>query len=157
MWNWFEKSILQRSDIYFGGSRYMRRWLFGSTNSWGIRIHCIERSDADRELHDHPFWFVSFILSGGYYEHTPDGRRTWYGPGSIVFRSADTLHRLELAQESVARYTPAWTFVIRGRYARLWGFLDAGIWTTWQKFVGQRRELNEYAKDSQSYRAPSSL
>ncbi len=159
MWQWFQKTILRRSDIYFGGSRYMRRWLIGSTKTWGLRVHCIERSDADRELHDHPFWFVSFILSGGYYEHTLDGRKTWYGPGSLVFRSADTLHRIELGNRdcSVAKHpeVPAWTFVLRGRYARRWGFLAGGAWTTWQKFVGERRGAD--SPETTPYRSSSSL
>ncbi len=166
MWQWFQKTILRRSDIYFGGSRYMRRWLFGPTWTWGLRVHCIERSDADRELHDHPFWFVSFILSGGYYEHTLDGRKTWYGPGSLVFRSADTLHRIELSQtprlgtaacarRECCKEKPAWTIVLRGRYARRWGFLAGGAWTTWQKFVGERRGAD--FPETTPYRSSSSL
>lgn len=60
--------LLGRSDIYFGGSLYMRRWRFISTPWFGVRLHHIVRSDNDRELHDHPFTFLSFILAGGYFE-----------------------------------------------------------------------------------------
>lgn len=162
MWEWFQKKVLGRTDIWFGGSRYMRRWLFGPHWLWGFRVHCIERSDADRELHDHPFWFASLILTGGYYEHTVDGERKWYGPGSIIFRSAETLHRVELAertfdcaQDSWSEPVPAWTFVIRGRYARRWGFLKGGQWETWQKFVGERRGAD--SPETTPYRSRSSL
>jgi hypothetical protein len=143
--------MLGRSDIWLDGSRYMRRWLFGSQRTWGLRIHCIERSDADHELHDHPFWFVSFIVAGGYFEHTPDGQRTWYGPGSIVFRSADALHRIELDTECtrarkrgdhtgacMSRPVRAWTIVVRGRYARRWGFMTKSGWEHWKAFVAKK-------------------
>jgi hypothetical protein len=29
----------------------------------------MKRSDYDREGHDHPWPFVSFVLKGGYWEH----------------------------------------------------------------------------------------
>ena len=36
---------------------------------WGnLYLHVFHRSDEDRELHDHPWGFVSLILWGGYYE-----------------------------------------------------------------------------------------
>ncbi len=103
---------------------YMRRWIF--RHPWGtFRLHNILESDAGRDQHDHPFDFWSLILSGGYIEHRPGCRCTkrritckWYGPGSIVRRKAEDLHRLELFQGK-----PAWTFVISGRYRRMWGFL----------------------------------
>jgi hypothetical protein len=161
----FIQRLLGRSDVWFNGSRYMRRWLIGPRWAWGLRVHCIERSDADRELHDHPWWFVSIILRGGYWEHTLDGRRTWYGPGSIVFRSADTLHRIELDTECtqarkrglhtgscLSRPVPAWTLVLRGRRARAWGFLTADGWQHWVKFTrardGQGVAAGQFAADS---------
>ncbi len=132
--------IIGRSDIAFGGSVYMRRWRMLHTRWFGVRVHNIVRSDSDRELHDHPFTFLSLILWGGYYEHRKDGSRTWYGPGSLVLRTAETLHRLELKEVQVprtARVVPhaeptivgiekrevgAWTLVFRGPMRRQWGF-----------------------------------
>lgn len=133
VWRWFQTKILGRSDIWFNGSRYMRRWLFGTKSWYGLRVHCIERSDVDRELHDHPFSFVTVILCGGYWEHTANGEHEWHGPGSVLRRSADTLHRIELAPDC-----PAWTLVFRGPYCREWGFWSAEGWIPWQRFVAQR-------------------
>lgn len=134
----FQK-VLGRSDVWFGGSLYMRRWRLLHTRWFGVRIHHIVRSDNDRELHDHPFTFVSLVLRGGYYEHTVDGRRVWYGPGSLIVRSADALHRLEMEKVPAAYgdgygvqhplELPAWTLVVRGPMRREWGFLlDGGVW-----------------------------
>jgi hypothetical protein len=51
---------------------YMHRWIF--KHPWGtVRLHHILRSDDDRHLHDHPFNFVSLLLTGGYTEVTADG------------------------------------------------------------------------------------
>ena len=125
--NFFDK-LLGRSDIHFNDDIYMRRWRIIHTRYFGIRVHNIMRSDMDVELHDHPFTFVSFILRGGYFEITPDGLRTWYGPGSLVVRSGAALHRLELDR-------PAWTLVFRGPMTRVWGFLTSSGWVPWSKFV----------------------
>lgn len=120
-----------RSDIYFGGSVYMRRWKLVDRSFFGVRLHNILRSDSDRELHDHPFTFLSIILRGGYFEHTADGRRTWYGPGSVVVRSGEALHRLELPR-------PAWTLVLRGPNRRTWGYLTPTGWRAWDLFINER-------------------
>lgn len=159
----FLQRLLGRSDIWFRGSLYMRRWRLIHNRFFGIRVHNIVRSDADRELHDHPFTFVSVILRGGYWEHTVDGRRTWYGPGSIVVRSADVLHRLELERrpaKTLDEFGPgftlpevgAWTLVIRGPMRREWGFLTDRGWRDWRWFTKARdgvgKAAGEYATES---------
>ena len=141
--------LLGRSDIYLGASLYMRRWRLGFQRWPGFRLHHIVRSDADRELHDHPFSFVSIILRGGYWEHLADGTRTWHGPGSILFRSAEVLHRLELPR-------PAWTFVFRGPIRRPWGFMTAFGWVPWQRFTAGRSSEVVGSPPSSPFVAPSS-
>lgn len=115
-------------------------WL---TERVAIRLHQILRSDDDRALHDHPFDYVSLILSGGYWEvtemdyleyvreasskykyagfgSTPDTImvKRWYGPGSILFRTANSAHRLILDRES----NDVWTLFIMGPKKQNWGF-----------------------------------
>src|SRR4051812_9607864 len=41
---------------------------------FGVYVHEIHRPDVDRDLHDHPWAFASFILSGGYTEVTASVR-----------------------------------------------------------------------------------
>lgn len=147
----FIQRVLGRSDIHFNGSLYMRRWRIIHTPWFGIRIHNIVRSDDDRELHDHPFSFVSFILKGGYNEYTPRGGPDWYGPGSVIFRRAEDLHRLELRRkrgfnlggairvpDQTSPEVSAWTFVIRGPTRRQWGFMTDKGWVSAKDFVGSR-------------------
>lgn len=45
-----------------------------------VRFHHIKRADFGRDLHDHPFWFWSIILKGGYWQEV-----FWKGvPGRVV-------------------------------------------------------------------------
>lgn len=141
--------LLGRSDIYFYGSLYMRRFRLIHNRWFGVRVHHIVRSDRDRELHDHPFSFVSIILGGGYFEHTPGGKLKWFGPGSVNVKRAEDLHRLELPDER-----PTWTLVFRGPMRRSWGFMTEEGWVHWRKFSEERAGRGEAAGP---YAAASSL
>ncbi len=159
IFKWLNK-LFGRSDIYFGDDLYMRRWRIGHRFRWSLRIHHIVRSDRDRELHDHPFDFVSLILWGGYVEITPTrftdpegtpNHRRWYGPGSIIRRKAENLHRLELKR-------PAWTLVLRGPIRREWGFVTTMGWVPWQDFVKLREARNDYESQYRSqYKSEASI
>jgi hypothetical protein len=98
-----------------------------------VFIHKIIKSDADGDsvLHDHPWWYLTIVLAGGYYEWRPYTsskgvtiqKRYWIGPGSILWRRAESLHRLELYNN-----TPALTIFIHGKRIREWGFLTKNGW-----------------------------
>lgn len=108
------------------GSVYMRRYYVAKTRFGWVRIHEILRSDQDRHLHDHPWNFISLILSGGYTEHTPEGVRK-YGPMSLLYRRAEALHRLTLEGT-------AWTFVVTGPKKRSWGFQTERGWVYYRDY-----------------------
>ena|ERR1700686_4039773 len=111
-----------------GGVCFFQRpvaWLFQRFGI-AVRIHRILRSDDDRAFHDHPWRYVSIILKGQYIEVTPvfkdgiyqgDARRV-FRVGSLIFRKANSWHRLELqASETV------WTLFITGPRKQSWGFM----------------------------------
>lgn len=133
----FVQRLLGRSDIYFMNKLYMRRWRVLHFKSFGVRVHCIERDDHDRELHDHPFSFVSVILNGGYIEHRPFGVSRKFTAPAIVRRKAEDLHRLELVNG------PTWTLVFRGPLRREWGFMTERGWRNWRDFVQDRAGVVE--------------
>lgn len=91
-----------------------------------VRIHHIKRSDDDRAFHDHPWWYVTLILRGGYTEVKPvyssgiyNGTRyDWCGEGTVLFRRARSWHRLEIPP-----FSSAWTLFITGPKSNSWGFL----------------------------------
>lgn len=114
---------------YFHLLGYMNRWWLIPYNRFfpAVRVHEILRSDLGRDFHDHPWAYASVILKGGYWEVKPvygpsniylGETRKWYGPGSVIFRKAQSWHRLELPEGQVAT-----TLFITGRYVQRWGFL----------------------------------
>jgi hypothetical protein len=115
---------------------YMSRWwfmpeIFGER----ARIHCTKRSDHDRDLHDHPWHFVSLILAGGYTEFIEvpgsggmvDSRR--YRPGDMLFRHAAHRHRLEVSDGQ-----ECWSIVFTSPNVREWGFWTEAGFVPWQQY-----------------------
>ncbi len=120
------------------GSPYLNRWFVIPRNRWfNIYLHEFVRSDDDRALHDHPWWNLSFLISGRYTEHTiPQGGiniRTERFAGDFKFRTAKSAHRIELTHGS------CWTLFVTGPRLRSWGFHcpDAG-WRHWKDFTDDR-------------------
>jgi hypothetical protein len=109
---------LPRDELRIGGELYMERFY---VHGLAVRVHHIVMSDPGRALHDHPWDFSSELLVGSYREVTPFGERV-YGPGCMVMRQAESLHRLVLLGG------PVWTLVRTGRPRRVWGFQTAEGW-----------------------------
>lgn len=150
----FLKLWLARKPFVIGppSDPYLLRWYVIPRNKWfNVYVHKFCRSDDDRALHDHPWWWVSVILKQGYYEHT-EKSVAWRKPGSVVVRGAEVAHRVELNIESdptrrnvynpftqkitvYTREVPAWTLFITGPKVRNWGFHCPKGWQPWEKFT----------------------
>lgn len=139
---------------FIGGREdpYMIRHIIAKCPWFGVCIHKFCRSDYEHALHDHPWWFVSLVLRGGYMEEWAkmypvpgcdrpaevrfiEHRRV----GSIAWRPASWRHRVMLfkgvyektwshwngemwAPLPMTIEIPAWTFIIMGPRVRRWGF-----------------------------------
>ena len=127
-WDWSMDKLGKKRIILdrAGKKPYLIRYylLFKERQNFPINIfiHKIIQSDEE-DLHDHPWAFWSFIISGGYYETTLTSKQekttTWYPPGSWIKVKADHLHRIELKSKS----SPCWTLFIPFRREKKWGFL----------------------------------
>jgi len=73
-------------------------------------------------LHDHPWNYFTFILWGGYWEHTPKGK-FWRKAGTIRFAGSKSLHRIELEPD-----VDVWTLFFVGPRVREWGFIKKNKW-----------------------------
>ena len=138
------------------GEDYMHRYyLFLKDRKnfpFNVTLHQIVRSD-DPIMHDHPWPYMTVVLKGGYWEHTPvfdkDGNylvefQTWRGPGSIIYRKANEYHWLELEEGKSAT-----TLFFMGPQQREWGFLvktKRGIhrWIKWTTYLSDWK--NYHAK-----------
>ena len=121
----FKKTVLRVRDNDTNPI-YLIRYSIFTCPLFSIKLHRILISDDDC-MHDHPWSFISFILKGGYVEHTPFGKKL-YGFGSILWRPAPTIHKLEIFQ-------PATTLVITFKRVREWGFYLPSGWKVWYQYI----------------------
>ena len=115
-----------------------RRWIFGhKTSKWALMLHQMHTPDPDTCHHDHPWWFWTLILKGGYFEHVTDvdGNVHWVSnrPGRLRYRPALHTHRI-----AGLGAKECWTLVLRGPYERSWGFHKETGWMHWQAFIDGR-------------------
>lgn len=111
-----------------------RYYLFLKDRKWfpfNIFLHNFHKSDPD-DLHDHPWPFITIILRGGYWEHTPKGK-FWRGAGTINWAGSKSLHRVELEPG-----VDTWTLFMPGPTVREWGFIDKGIWKRHDQYIAER-------------------
>jgi hypothetical protein len=114
-----------------------------------LDLHVFHASDAGRDLHDHPWAYISLILRGGYCEVTPDSktqraiingipmpvpdggwtRRRRRRPYSLAYRAARFAHRVELI-DGTPSVSLVWTFP---KY-REWGFFTHRGWQCWRDY-----------------------
>lgn len=156
--SFYKKTVISRLGDN-GKESYLIRWTLFSCPWFSIKVHKILVSDDDC-LHDHPWSYLSLILSGGYWEETPNlekgladavsaavnsdsedtgiiarvsKRGRWYGPGSILWRPAPgSIHRLVL-------YEPAMTLIITFKRVQEWGFFTKAGWIPWFKYSPQNK------------------
>jgi hypothetical protein len=109
-----------------------RYFLFRSERFGNLYLHIFHRPDADRELHDHPWSFLTIPIWPGYIEQTERGRfRRW--PLVPLWRPAKYAHRVETINggESLSL---VW---VTGR-KREWGFYTAQGWMHFQEFFKRK-------------------
>lgn len=112
-------------DIYDHNHKtFMYRYRLLRTRWGGLYLHEIIRSDADLCLHNHPWRFVTLILSGGYLEELTGRVFKWREAGSFLYRPAKFAHRIEVS-------SPAWSLVWVGRKIQPWGFFQRSGWNPW--------------------------
>lgn len=126
---------IMRSEPHFRmGPGYMDRWFMIPKNlQQNVYLHRLLRSDED-VMHDHPWDNTSYVIAGGFIEHTPEGsiRRE---PGDIIHRKATDAHWLELepGYQSISLF-------FTGPKIREWGFHCPKGWQHWRDFTGGYHE-----------------
>jgi hypothetical protein len=136
------KLFSRKPDLVIGDPEqpYMLRWmLFPRNGLFNIYLHKFMRDDYDRAFHDHPWWSVSLVVSGGYFEVRPahDGSTTrhWVPRWSIVPRWATYSHRIECERDELGQCMPCWTVFVVGPVIRTWGFWCPAGWKPWMDVV----------------------
>jgi hypothetical protein len=133
----YRRLRLRRAD----GLVYLDRWGIGHDRIGRILLHHMSAPDPGRDLHDHPWAFLSIVLWGGYLEVRADTRtavelakHAQASPlpravaGHLVprFRGSVRFLGLHECHTIVELYGPTcWTLVIGGPRRRRWGFYTA--------------------------------
>lgn len=102
---------------------------------YSIRIHWWIRSDDKRHMHNHPWWFRTFVLYGSYIDVSlQDGKivRDKLSLFSTRFRKPEHLHYVEIPKKGCL------TVLITGRMAHQWRFWVNG------KFLRVNRYFKRY-------------
>lgn len=123
---------LRRAD----GDIYLDRWGIGHDKVGRVLVHRMQAPDPGVDLHDHPWWFVSIVLWGGYLEQRASTRsapalareaeRLGIGLRGTTGRrrmfSVRTMRLDECHTITQLRRRTCWTLVIGGPRRRVWGF-----------------------------------
>jgi hypothetical protein len=133
--DWIVARTMKRPPDFIIGAikedAYMLRWWVIPRNRFfNLYLHKVLRDDEDRALHDHPWASLSYMVSGGIWEVTNDGRE-WVKPGRWKYRGASYAHRLVRSAE------PAVTLFFTGPRIRQWGFHCPKGWRHWKDFVAK--------------------
>lgn len=113
---------------HFGGSwheplgrpecPFAYRW-HAKLGAFSLRLHHWIGSDDPRYHHDHGWWFITFVLKGGYDDVTPSGeghKRESLRVPAIRFRPSTHIHTVESHEGG------AWTLLLTGPHVREWGY-----------------------------------
>ena len=144
-------------DITIGdpADPYLLRWYLTPWRRWkhplwrllpNLYLHCFQRDDDDRALHDHPSFAISWLLKVGYMEHTIEAggvhKVQTYRAGSFRFLPLLHAHRIELFKETefvggvrIQKPVPCWTLFMFGPRMREWGFHCKNGWIPWFEFT----------------------
>ena len=98
---------------------YVIRWRI-ETPIGSLRVHHWLSNDDPRAVHDHPWWFLTFVVKGWYFEESPSSGADHLKAPAIRFRKADHKHTVFPAPGG------CWTILVTGRPLRTWGFWPKG-------------------------------
>lgn len=132
--NWLTCLVKRKPHFIIGSEErpYLLRWYLIPRNKYlNLYLHRFLRSDDDRALHDHPWWFVSILIRGQYNEITSSSI-IYRSSFSLAYRPALWRHRVELVNNN-----PCWTVVLTGKTRRIWGFWCPKGFVPWFEFTKQ--------------------
>jgi hypothetical protein len=149
--------IILRWAIIGGASPSSKPLLFPGMKRWTLKVHRFMPMRDDRDVHDHPWPFVTIVLRGGYDDlvtcpyvrtegalvpgfHRPGQSCAVCDEGLVVgdrmrapavrYRGPDYFHRTRSGPKG------AWTIVVTGaRLERPWGFLVDGVKWPWDRYL----------------------
>lgn len=145
--SFFKKFTITAAD----GSPYLTRYYILKTRWLKVYLHQFHRSDEDRDMHDHPWNFMSIVLKSGYVEHLPESIKL-RKPGAIIRHCAEDRHFVKLlpqcrSPECISPEVEAWTLVFVGKKRREWGFHTQDGWLHWREYLNRKFGPGNYQEE----------
>lgn len=91
------------------------RYVLLKTKWFSIYVHQLWAPSWHPECHDHPWWFLTLLLKGGYLEKV-NGKNFHRHPGMVLYRPGSFSHNV------ITPYGVSWSLIIAGPKSRDWGF-----------------------------------
>jgi hypothetical protein len=138
------------------------RWTLFDVGDLKLMVHRFPGGSDDRDVHDHPRPFWTFVVWGGYDDLVPcefckgegwlpvpepgiTSLRKWCSPcrgRGVLLNERMTPGKLRLRKAKHAHRTRAfdegaWTIVLMGPLRRRWGFWRSGRWWFWRDYEAE--------------------
>lgn len=113
------KIIIWGEELGIKECPYAKRWVL-DLYFFSLRLHHFIHSDDPRYKHDHPWWYVTFIIKGAYWDRRFAYDDVYLKAPAIAFRRSSHAHYVDPDEGGV------WTIVLTGRHKRTWGFWVKG-------------------------------
>lgn len=159
LWHAFKHPHRHLRDL--DGGLYMGRWrvidegtlasrlLELLTGYASCRVHHIMREDHDRDLHNHPFRYRTFVLDGFYAERLTDIDNYQRGDllvaGDTGTGSPDKFHRI-----TVVPPEGVWTLFFMSRNTGEWGFLADGKFVSSTRYLLRKGYTRQHVEEAQT-------
>ncbi len=129
-WGWLTRKVVPDKTVN-ERRPYLIRWHIWLPFGFAIYLHKLCVSDPDRDLHDHPWSFISILVWGRYTEYVPGRVRRvrWFN-----VRHATDAHRVVLDKRFDGEDKPVYTILLRGRRQREFGFHTEEGWFHWREY-----------------------
>ena len=112
---------MRPADLAIGGTKdhpFMRRWyLIPHNKVFNLFLNQFLMTDEVKELHNHPYFTLSLVFKGRYFEQGENGTKERRA-GSFKFRSPWTFHRIIMVPGE-----HSWSLFMTGPKFWTWGFL----------------------------------
>lgn len=134
--NWAFMSRTVIYDLRQKDKVYLNRLRIVATPWFGVFVHRIMLPDNDRDPHDHPWNFWSFIIRGHYAEDVWEATNKVPTMATIKERKRWSFHgmRMHSAHQIFEISSDLTTLVFTGPRKRVWGFWTKDGFITWDKY-----------------------
>lgn len=133
---WAFMQVLLIPDWNDPSKIYLKRRRVIQTPWFGFFVHHIYLTDSQRDPHDHPWVFRTFVLRGGYTERLHTIPNVSLNYSYLQFHKRFSWHKMPLdqAHKIVLLNDKTVTLVFVGKRRRSWGFFTRDGFIDWTEY-----------------------